>query len=70
MKLQEYKNKENKNNDVIQQFLWVSLGSVVIVTKYCLLQGFALRKVLLQNYLYNNKKNIKAELVEHGGGNF
>uniref|UniRef100_A0A8C1LRK3 Inositol 1,4,5-trisphosphate receptor n=1 Tax=Cyprinus carpio TaxID=7962 RepID=A0A8C1LRK3_CYPCA len=31
-------------------------------------KGFALRKVLLQNYLYNNKKNIKAELVEHGGG--
>uniref|UniRef100_A0A8C2JX19 Inositol 1,4,5-trisphosphate receptor n=1 Tax=Cyprinus carpio TaxID=7962 RepID=A0A8C2JX19_CYPCA len=30
-------------------------------------KGFALRKVLLQNYLYNNKKNIKAELVEHGG---
>ncbi|XP_016350522.1 inositol 1,4,5-trisphosphate receptor type 3-like [Sinocyclocheilus anshuiensis] len=31
-------------------------------------KGFALRKVLLQNYLYNNKKNIKAELVDHGGG--
>uniref|UniRef100_A0A673HFC1 Inositol 1,4,5-trisphosphate receptor n=1 Tax=Sinocyclocheilus rhinocerous TaxID=307959 RepID=A0A673HFC1_9TELE len=30
-------------------------------------KGFALRKVLLQNYLYTNKKNIKAELVEHGG---
>ncbi|XP_016093919.1 LOW QUALITY PROTEIN: inositol 1,4,5-trisphosphate receptor type 3-like, partial [Sinocyclocheilus grahami] len=31
-------------------------------------KGFALRKVLLQNYLYTNIKNIKAELIEHGGG--
>uniref|UniRef100_A0A672P3E5 Inositol 1,4,5-trisphosphate receptor n=1 Tax=Sinocyclocheilus grahami TaxID=75366 RepID=A0A672P3E5_SINGR len=30
-------------------------------------KGFALRKVLLQNYLYTNIKNIKAELIEHGG---
>ncbi|XP_051964558.1 inositol 1,4,5-trisphosphate receptor type 3-like isoform X4 [Xyrauchen texanus] len=31
-------------------------------------KGFALRKVLLQNYLFNNKKNMKVELAEHGGG--
>ncbi|XP_073724012.1 inositol 1,4,5-trisphosphate-gated calcium channel ITPR3 isoform X3 [Misgurnus anguillicaudatus] len=30
-------------------------------------KGFALRKVLLQNYLYTNKKNIKTEVPEQGG---
>lgn len=53
-------------------FRWVRVcvNSEHLLNQCCLLQGFALRKVLLQNYLYNNKKNIKAELVEHGGGNF
>lgn len=35
-----------------------------------LLQGFGLRKVLLQNYLFNNKKIMKPEGPDLVGGNF